>query len=207
MADTIAVGDIIEVIYVGNLYSQVILNTFHYEVESLGTATDYVPFSTALAAELNTGVGGLIEKFADCLATDYNFTQIRIQRIYNGRLAALGFNSDFPTGNVAEAALPPGTSVSIHRSGINAGRHNVGGIRMAAIPPSFVDEGEVSSTGRLAYEALASSFPNVITTVAIGTIVPIILNRTTPTSSPTIFSASVKNTIRTMSRRVVGRGI
>lgn len=207
MADTMAVNDVIEITVKGELYGQTILNLFHFKLIEVGAATDYVPFCNAVNAAFNIAPTGYIVPMADCMTTDYNFTQIRIQRIYNGRLAAIGFAPDTTTGSIAEAALPPGTSVSIQRTGLQANRQNIGGIRMAGVPPTYVDGGVLSSAGRLAYENFAERFPNNITSVDIGTLAPIILHRAMVPNSPLIFSTTVPNTVRTMSRRVVGRGI
>jgi hypothetical protein len=114
----------------------------------------------------------------------------------------------FGTQSVPPA--PPGTSVALERRGDIANRHGVGGVRVPATNSTINDavDGLILAGQRPAWQALADSMNDSWSTASTpgGTFTPIIYNRAAPSASVIVTQGILHLQIRTMRRRVVGRG-
>lgn len=200
-------NDIISLTAVGRLYSQTTMTVLHYRLTSVGSLPLFNGWASSLLTYLNTPTIGLTAFYTRCLSEDWTAGQWWIQKIHSTRLVKIAGNMSPTVGGVGEAALPPGVAASITKRAAVAGRNAVGGIRLPAIPVTSNEAGYMSTAQELLMADLCLQLQAPLTTVSIGTLTPIIYNRTNPTSSLEVVNCTVETTLRTMKRRVVGRGI
>lgn len=199
-------GDILEVRLRGVLFEQHVMTVLHYKI------TDVEPdilLSVCITA-LNTDLGGvddLYDSYYKCLSEDYTAQDTEIQRIAPLRQIAYNFEPYAGIGNVASTALPPGVSMAVTKRAEGSGRDCVGGCRLPAVPTLFNDAGRVTLLGTDALQQFCDQLKQVSEVTGVATFTPIILHRASPSDSQIVYDAFPMDTIRTMSRRVVGRGI
>jgi len=113
-------------------------------------------------------------------------------------------------GVLPGTVAPPGTSVAIERRGDVANRHGVGGVRVPATNSEIASnvDGLIAAGLRPAWQALADSVNDSWSTASTpgGTFTPIIFNRSAPSASVIVTQGILHLQVRTMRRRVVGRG-
>lgn len=206
MAVPMTVGDIVSITIQGRLDGQTTMNVLHYKLTSLGSLTEFPTWAVALGTKLNTAAE-LSSFYTDACSENLTDLFYRIQKIYPTRLVQAVINLSPSEGQIVESALPPGDQGSLTKRGIVAGRHSIGGIRMPALPITANEIGYLSGAQVALYDILCTYLAAPITTVTIGTLTPIIFNRTGPGTSVDVATVSTEATIRTLRRRVVGRGI
>lgn len=206
MAVPMTVNDIISLTAIGRLDDQVVMNVFHYRLTSLGSLTAFPTWAVALNDKLNDAAE-LSAFYTNCLSEDVTDLRWFIQKIYPTRLVKHVGDMDPDIGAIAESALPPGTQASLTKRALVAGKHAIGGIRMPGVPVTASEGGYISSAYKVLLTNLRDSLQAPITSVTIGTITPIIFNRSNPAGSLDIDSITPEDTMRTIRRRVVGRGI
>lgn len=207
VAIPMTVNDIISLTAVGRLYSQTTMTVLHYRLTSVGSLPLFNGWASSLLTTLNTPTIGLTAFYTRCLSEDWTAGQWWIQKIHSTRLVKVAGNMSPSVGGIGESALPPGVAASITKRAAVAGRNAVGGIRLPALPVTSNEAGYMSTAQELIMADLCIQLQAPITTVSIGTLTPIIYNRLNPTSSLEVVNCTVETTLRTMKRRVVGRGI
>lgn len=207
----ISVGDVVEIVMEGRQDEQSILNTFHYQCTSIVPET--VSFDDGVLA-LNANISaltGLQNRFLDALASDYTLLSVRYQLVQPNRFPFIRITKNLQ-GHVDEPALPCFSTVSIERRGEGATRRNIGRLQLAAVPAAWVTNGVLNGGEGMVYTTLATEMtdtledpfgagseadPVLITAQGVG-----------PAPAPRpILATEVKQNIRSMTRRVVGRGI
>lgn len=209
MAYPITTGTIIELGIAGTLFAQRTLTLFHYRL----TGTTVTDGEAALEEWLssltgNVALGGAY--FAAC-SEDWTGYQLSAQVIFVPgpsvqRRPKVVMNISTYEGEVASPSLPPGVAVALTRRSEVATRRGVGTIHMPAVPTSYTANGSLNSTGLADYTTFGDA---CMENPTIGTLtgVPLIYNRTAPVDSIQVTSVTPQSTLRTMRRRVVGRGI
>jgi len=207
VATTMQVGDIINITMVGRCNGQTTMTSLHYRLTSVGSLTVHSTWAQAVISKLNTATVGLAQYYMNACSEQLIAAEWWVQKIYPTRMVKVSGVSDPSEGVIAEFALPPATSVSLTKRGLVAGRHSIGGVRMPAVPLTWNESGYVSATGLLLYESLCSQLQAPLDGVTIGNLQPVIFNRVSPNISVDVMGMSTEDTLRTMKRRVVGRGI
>lgn len=206
MAIPMTVGDIVSITLRGTLNGQTTLNVLHYRLTSVGGLTDFASWASAVVIKLD-GPAEMAVFYAGALSEDVTNLQYVIQKIYPTRLVVYVHDMTATEGQITESALPPGVQASLTKRGALANRNNIGGVRMPGAPITANEGGYISTAYNALLEAFATYLAGPITTVTIGTLTPIIYNRQIPADSPAVATVTVEQTMRTMRRRVVGRGI
>lgn len=201
----IALNDIVEVTWNQRLAGQMVLTYFHYLVTGAGAAPEVGAFSTTLAGAQIVPGGPVLDVY-DELSNEMRLISARAQVIKPTRWA---YREVFPdveiNGASGDHALPPGVAIAITKQGAGAGRHYHGTLHLAGFPQTRCADGLVNADA-IPDIRTAFDFLNLVQTVDGVELTPIIYNADTPGDSFPIDHFTVEETLRTMSRRVVGRG-
>lgn len=210
MPYTITSGSVIEVTFNSTVGGQVCLSLFHYRVNAGASITDGGAYLTQFLADINAGTNDLKTAYLDAASSDLVLQLLTAQAITPTRFtrseAGPGVNNQ---GIIVSPALPPATSGAItKRSASQVGRHARGTLHMPGVPTSFNAGGVLTQLGRAGYDALGAALATVITVTGnAATLTPVIFNRTSPEDSIPVDQGISQTNLRTMKRRVVGRGI
>lgn len=204
-------GDLFQLTFVGQFLGQRILNTFGWRLKTtaVDVPTDNI-YSWFLADDQYLS---LQTAYLACFTNDYDLDAAWFQRLYTQRVRkyvlpinlAGGIDSPVPTVSNIQA--------SIARYGVLARRSDVGGVRMMApTDAEYVDGGLVQATYATLLNALATKMKTTVTTVQGGVtydFVPVILHRGAAGAftSSDVVSTEVMDTVRTMSKRNLRKGI
>lgn len=203
----LSTGTIVQVTLEGRLFAQTTLTVLHYRLDATGGPTDMDLLFDQFRTALTVGTTNFYESYIECLSADYVPSYITMQAIYPIRYRARIYTPIQVSGLVAGDSMPPGVQVSITKQSALAQRDGIGGVRMPAVPISFVIEGQISPSAEDAYTIFANNLNNAYVAGAGNTFTPVIFHRLNPDNSLVIATAIVQRTVRTISRRVVGRGI
>lgn len=207
-----SIGDVVELVFEGDHDGQTILSTFHYLVQEIQpTPTQIETAFGVMHASLIGGAFPLLSAFRDCVSVDYSLNYVRYQIVQPNRLPFIRFPHAV-NGLVDGACLPAANTVSLERRGAGTTRRNIGRLQMPAVPTAWVADSQTNALAEEPYGNMALAcalawddafgegsllLPCLIKQVTVGPAPPPIL----------IWTGSAKTEIRTMSRRVVGRGI
>lgn len=207
MAYPVAANSILEVTLIGTLAGQTTLTILHYKLGSTGISDGESAITAANAAINNALPSSLVAYYLACCGESFALDSIRYQWIYTVRYLARTVPSAFDQGTVAGACMPPGVSVAITKQSQLAGRHGRGTVHMPGVPLTFVTAGLLDGSAQAPYTNLANELEAPIP-VGGGTFAaPVIYQRASPINSQQVIQTTVQQNVRTMSRRVVGRGI
>lgn len=204
MAD-VAVDQVLEVRCNANLYGQRCMTILHYACTA-GIAADWADFVTAFHTKFTDPVLGFATVFQGAVSDDMTGSHIDYQIIRPTRFYYIRKAWSF-TGAIVDSALPPGNSVAITKKGSIAGIGRAGHVLYAGLPVGEVANGMLQllyQTGPA--DLLADTLP-IIHTAESMTFTPIISIEKIGGEWNKVIDAQVEATVRTMSRRVVGRGI
>lgn len=207
MAYPILNGSIVAVTFEQSLYNQAVLNTLHYRLETPTPLTDGNAALTSLFAKIDGNTDAFL---THCLlkaqSNDLKLNFVSLQWISPDRFRRRTFIPAVTAGLLAEPASPPSSAIFLETQSELAGRHGHGGIHIAGLPLSETEDGRWTAAIAGTLSALQTRVTEAITD---GTSVysPIIFNRTTPAASPIVEDSLLWGEVRTMRRRVVGRGI
>jgi len=207
MAVNALTGDTLEVRIVGKVDLQVVMTVLHYQILEVPPDTPLKDVCDEFNTVLTNEDDGTISKYFSCLASDYDGDFTEIQRIAPLRMISYRYDPFASGGGVAAVALPPGTSVALTKRAEASGPHGIGGVRMPAVPVTFNAAGLLDPISYGAYDDLCESLKTTVTLPLEAVLEPVILNRASPESSYVVYDVFRQDNIRTMSRRVVGRGI
>lgn len=191
----------------GRLSGQTILNTFTHAVEVLTGAPTVDQLYQAVYDDWWDAGASVRTTYLAALSSDYTLDFLNVQVIYPVRYKRRQF-IDANTGGLIEAAEQAATSQTIYRSGDLGSRRDQSSLHLPGVNQVYYADGvyEVAQVARL--NALAVKCK---TAYSIGTgtlrITPVIFHRGPQPSYSIITDAIAKTEVRTMRRRVVGRGI
>lgn len=206
MAYPITLGNICEYIIETIVNGQTCLSVFHYKYTGTASITDGGAALLSLANNLN-GSGGLLPKYADCLANNVIINQASIQLIWPTRWRRIAPDITTTTGLYDGGCDNPSVAVAISKAGDIARKGGGGTLHLPGIPTTIQENGRISADYSATIDPLEVQIAAVKTGASGQTWQPIIYNRANPANSIAITSVSTETTLRTMRRRVVGRGI
>lgn len=203
-------GAILEVTLVGDLNGSTSLNILHYRAEGVTGSPDFTSQAQEFFDSLNA-LGGLLERYKDCISDDWFSREVRLQLISPVRYSYQTFLWT-GTGTEAQPALPPNDSIMLIKRNVLTGRRNRGSLHLPGVPVTFVAEGRITTAASLVVNNLGDVMVEAITGVATPPnpahlFVPVIFNKDNPIVSPRFDSATAQFTSRVMRRRTVGLGI
>lgn len=213
MATTYSVesGAIMELTMIAALFDQVVMTVRHYRLELTGGGTD-TDGPTALNeffTEQVDGAPGLIANdVIPCLSQDVVTIKWKMQWIKPTRYAPIIAVGTDEIGGEASASEPPGVAAAVTLRAVTTGRHSRGTIHFPGVPKTWSVTGRINAPGQAAYGNAGAAYRRVLTSVDTFKVFnPIIYYRELPELSQDVAGYEVQNTVRTMRRRVVGRGI
>lgn len=207
---TIALGDLIRVNYVGMAFNQRIMLTTAYAVDSINPAVSESVLCNAILNELRAGGGADLTE-SDYLAVmppQYTLQRIVCQKVAPVRYAYFGVNRG-SAGAHAAAARTGNLSAAVVFKGALGRRDNIATHKIGPIPEGATVQADGLLT--VAYkdllDTLADSLTSNIAIAAHGALLgAVIPNNAVPGSFTKIVDFETVDTVRTMSRRTVGRG-
>lgn len=210
------VGDLLLLTFRGTLYGQRVMNTFWYSLRTLNLTN--TPTLETLSNQINVQMGlgsAWLAAYRDCLSENYQINQLWVQRVFPTRIMKEVYDVD-DAGTHTDTGLTANMQASIMRRTEVASPGNIGGVRIA-LPNDVTacSNGFVTGAYKAKLQAFANKMDDIIT-CAVGTdIEPVLPTRLPPVppakqgvidGSRDIARITVMDTVRTLSRRTVGRG-
>jgi len=200
-----AVGDVLLVSVRATAFGQRVINTFHYGIAGMTGAPTLQAVADALDTKLNE-VNGFMAKMKACCPPQWGTDFIWVQRVAPVRAVAFKYQH-LILGSFASSATSANQASVIERRGDLANRKNVGCIHL--VYPNLdqdASSGFVSTDLAAALVAFAPFLVNTVSLPGVATLQPVLFNGPTFADVTPITQSFVQTTIRTMSRRTVGRG-
>lgn len=209
MAFSIPVNAIVEFGLQSTVDGQRCLTLLHYRV----TGAE-LPNGNDDLEQIVDSMGGtdqIVQLYVACMSDSATFDGVSYQQIWAPTPFVLrrprGFNAfSAGEGGYEGVMLPVATSVAITKLTDVASRRGLGTVHMPAVPADFVAGSLVSGAGVARYDEFRNTIPSDIV-YSTTTLVPLIWNRTDPANSLVIQDTALQTSVRTMRRRVVGRGV
>lgn len=203
------VNDIVLVTVVGSVYEQMIQLTRTYRCSVAGSGSDVAAcqsFANKLAAE----VAGLIPEYTDCLSDQYQTSYVQVQKIFPVR-AALRFAVVAQAGKRNAGPGLNQTAAGITLETDKAGRSQQSKMHIGPLDGGDAFNGSVSPDLKALLTNLAQTFllTQVVTAGVTGSYVPTIFHKPktgVAGSWDDLTGYNVHDELRTMRRRVLGRG-
>lgn len=202
-------GSILEVIVKGRLNAQEVMVVRHYKWNNQAFPGDPAdgPGLISLFAPIFGGAGGAIDAIATAMGSAVTGLQGFYQWISPTRFAYEVYVPNLTEGQEAGVTEPPGVSAAIVLQADTTGPHSRGVVHMPGVPAAFVSGGLINADGLTAYQSVGEKLSSEMEVGPDDDLfTPVIYNRATPAFSSVITHYTVKDTVRTMRRRVVGRG-
>jgi len=202
-------GDIVEVSWLQEMFSQVIMNIQHYRVVSSGSSSSDVADNQTFADHLAALTGGaeLIGIWSDPLGAEWILRDVRAQKIDPVRSAYANAAIN-QSGQGGAGADVTNTAVVVSKRGGSGTRRAQGSIHFAGWIPTFFTGGEIQAgveTWWASLQPLWAATQNVVT----GSISlqPVIYNPGATPNFQTVAFWTLQDTVRVMRRRTVRVGI
>lgn len=207
MAYTVTDGSILQAVIEGRHENQQVMSIFTWKVQVDGSLANGATALDAFWARLDGG-GRFLDFYTQCLSQNVLTIRTRLQWIYPTRFAFITrVSPDFPTGNVAGAAMPVNTAVAITKRTENAGRTQVGTLHMPGVPATAIVNGAVQAAAIARYETFGNfMLLPIVTTVPAATYTPILYHKTSPSVAQPLANFEVSRFARVQRRRTVGVG-
>jgi len=206
----ISAGDQVLVTFETNVNGQVCLSTFGYVTPDANPVVGVDVAMTGIITQLKAGGGGgdvLESDFLDCMSEDAILQKITAQLVRPTRYAKVSQSIVSPGTVVAPVNFQQSCGVITRRAAL-AGRKYTSTLHVPGMPDTFANEGIISSAYSTALTALATALKVTLTDAGNSlTWFPSILHRSGVPQFSYLDTTEVQSTIRTMRRRVVGRGI
>jgi len=199
-------GDILQISFVGTLFSQRVLNVLHYRVTADSTSPSYVTAAGAVGFQMQSGVvtPGLAMLAAQ--GPEYNLDYIRVQKVNGTRLRYVDYAVNLP-GTVAGNCTAPNIAATITKKTENGTRHGIGSLHLPGIPSNGYANGVLDATYKLLVDAISARLINPFTVQLETTqCQPILWSKSIDPVYHPLTNTVVQNTIRVMRRRTVGVG-
>lgn len=194
----------------GTCYGQRIMNTFGYQVFSVtGAVQPADAFYQAFFADAD--YADFQDDYLACLPSDYTLDEAWLQYLFPFRIRKAVLEVNLPGDILAPALVQSQASISRHA--IEASRRSNGGVRLLMPEGALYSaNGLISAGHKVTLDTFAQEMDNEINITVNGTaylLKPVIIH---PGNTPGVFSATevvatnTQDQLRTMRRRVVGRG-
>lgn len=201
-------GSIISVQNDARLFSQQVLLTLHYRIETVfGGDWDLYPTLSALDGIFNSA-GGLWETYAAAQSNNVTYSGLIYQMIWETRYLKTTISPATTTGSVASPCETPNIAAGITLQGELTGRTNRGTKHIGGLPTSFVSAGTLTAGALTAMNDLRDKMIETIDINGDASVlaVPVVYHRAAPISSVVIVAGVAHSQVRTMRRRTVGLG-
>jgi len=204
----LAVNDIVQVTVTGQKDGSNILNVFHYQCTTApSTGTPAENISSLLDHLWAVGLGVIEASWVAVMPDDYTLRSVRGQRVAPTRTAYVEQQLvDLGVINANQLQTANLSWVIVKQSD-TPGRRGKGTLHMLLPTTDWMTNGELNVTGAADRSALANLLDDQQTVAAGGVYVPVIYHPNFSPNFSRITHATIKQEIRTMSRRTVGRGI
>lgn len=185
------------------------MTTHHYKLTG-ASVPDGAAEAFAAAQNFKVAASLPVQKWKATASPQTSVVDVSAQWIYPIRYRAQYAGLAPVVGTFGTGIGPPGTQVSVQRRGEEANRHALGGIRFPATALETAEDGNglISALAAPGWAAVRDAC-KVTWSTALNpgaTYVPIIFNRLSPASSVLVTDTILFTELRTMRRRVVGRG-
>lgn len=211
-----AIGDLLLVTFRGTIFNQRVMNTFWYSIRTLNVTN--TPTIETVATQINAQIGlttAWLTAYKAVLPEFYSIDELWVQRVFPQRIMKEVFVIA-ENGSHAAEGICCNLQASIMRRTEVAEPGNVGGVRICMPDISTAgDQGGLTVLYKGLLTAFAAKMDDVLT-LAVGTTVePVLPTRLPPVppakqgvidGSRDIDRITVMDTVRTLSRRTVGRG-
>jgi len=203
------VGDIVEVTWVQEMFSQTILNIQHFRVTSSTSSGSDVGDNQSTADHLAslTGAGQLITVWRTNLVPEWTLRRVRVQKVSPIRSAytTAAINLSGLDGNDSQL---PNIAVVVSKRGTSGTRRAQGSIHFAGWSPAFFNQGVIQAGIETWWNNLEPLWSATQTVAAIpASIQPIIYNPGASINWQTVAVWQLQDTARVMRRRTVRVGI
>lgn len=213
MAYSIQVGDILEVTFRGEYALQTTLTVLHFAVVTAPAAGDAFNQLTTLVTDIHAS--DLWIKYKNLIATNWTSDEIRVQVVSPQRRplvshlwkeAGTGLGTA-QTANVS-AVITKRTDIVTNRKA-KLKRGGTGGVHVPCPATVMYDGGEIVDAYRTALNAWGVELLLGVLIGATGIARPCVWHRLTGAAIPydIVTGTATQDTVRTMRRRTVGRGI
>lgn len=206
----LAVFDIITVKIVGKLAGQTIIYDFAYEVQSIVGPT--IPEDSAVQNFVTAWpieAGSPFIKIMSAACPQYTCDYVQAQKVFPARRPYFREAIGTPGIFAGTSAAPSDAGVITKR--IDPPRRGgVGHLHITGLDVAGLETGRWNDDVLEALDQIGQSLDDLVALDQGGTVVtwsPVVLRRDDPILSPDIIGYSVAPEVRTMRRRVVGRGI
>jgi len=204
-----SVGDIVEVTWQQEMFSQVILNIQHYRVVSSTSAGSDVGDNQSFADHLAalTGAGQLITVWRSGLVPEWKLSRVRVQKINPVRSAytTAAINLIGLDGNDSQLS---NLAVVVSKRGTSGTRRAQGSIHFAGWSPVFFNAGVIQAGIETWWQNLEPLWSATQVVAAIpASLQPIIFNPGASVNWQTVAVWQLQDTARVMRRRTVRVGI
>lgn len=203
MAYPLASGAIIEATAQGRQAGQATLTVRHYRLGPGSTTTDG---QAAITAFLDEWVTAIRDPLLAATGSDWTLESVVGQAIYPQRYRRITRPVVGGVGSL-DPGQAPGIAAVIQLYTQAAGTSGSGLVHLPGIPSGAYEDGLMAGFYRLLMDEIGEAMADSITTTGGLSWEPIIYRRSAPTQSQRITGATTMPQLRTMRRRVVGRGI
>jgi len=207
MAYPVATNSILEATINQTLYGQTMLSIFHYKLTSSGVLDGGVVLDDFNLVWGRDEDGAMMRGFSNAQSENVVYNSVVLQWIAPNRYARRIYVSDITGGVVVGAAISPQTSAAITKQSDLPRPHGVGTLHLGGLLASDATSGLWGTGARAKLATLSGYMSTEYTTAGGSVLTPVIFNRVVPSASEKIITAVGQPQVRTMRRRVVGRGI
>jgi len=204
------VSDIIQVTYRSTWAAQRILMVRHFVVNTTtSTASVLADLSDIAEIAADSSPGTIFNTLQAALPSNVQIDTVRAQRIYPNRTAFVDQVVDLPGGNANDADAGNVAAVITLRTELG-GRDQISNVHVGPVPGNVFTEGFINPTYLTTLDALKTALLSGLLTDAPGNIglKPVVFHsKKVPPTWDQLLTGTVQQTLRTMSRRTVGRGI
>lgn len=202
-----AVDDIFQVQIWCTLFGQKTISTLHYRVITAPTPTDVLVISDQLAGFVGNAPGGICEELEAIVSPNLSIDFVRAQRVYPTRQPYVDYGV-YAFGTLTGDALPPGATLQIAKRTVIAAPGRTGHMAVSGVPIDKTVNGIFTSAFLTLCEPLEDALETSITLISSGYVLrAVVLHQSDPLLSEGILQCEAQQSVRTMRRRVVGRGI
>jgi len=197
-----AVNDIHQVTLKQDLHGQVILNTLHFRVSTVGTGSA----DLALANYFDSVV---VASWQTVMSDEWHYSSTQSQKIHPlPPLLPTIVQANPSDGDIASPSFPTVVAATITKRTANAGTRWRGRVFIAGLPANGAEDSVLGVTALADLQVIAALFFSIPTGTGLNgfVFVPCLFHRDDRSSSD-IVSAIARETLRVQRRREVGRGI
>lgn len=201
------VGDVLQVVFESDVFSQRCLNVLHYRVTVASTSDDYAVAAMAVAQRFSSGVDNPGLPLVACFAENVTWVNTTVQRVYPTRNRKVTDAVGLP-GTIAADCKASNVAGVITKYTDTATRRGIGALHVGGVPETAYQGGFVQGDYLDRLTALANTLDlTVIVTLETTTVQPVLWSPSTPSTTLRVTDAKPQTTLRVMRRRTVGLGI